>query len=770
MNRYVSRCCLMGVGSVLALAATATPIADNLFAQRTREFCIDSETAANNVNAVALDGKGAPWIASAGGIFAWMNGQWRAAMPADMAGPAFAACTDTAGNIWFGAWNGLYLATPNGVQKVDGIDAPLSVVIPLRNGGVLAAGPEGIWRGNPGQWEHGKGAWSNAVRDALENEDGTIWLATGMGAFLLDGFEVIAHYWRHDELRSSDVFGLAPWPGGRAVVGNSNGLDIYARDGRVTSIGAGPDQLPYGIVQCLAMGPGGQLAIGTPIGLVLWDPDRAPDRADDPGSAAFIEPPFRLFHSKFWLADDDVRDVVFGDDGAMWVATSSGVSVIRAQEMTLAKKEALFRDILMKRKLREPGFVGNTRLLTPGDVSTSSFEDDDNDGEYTNHYMVMQALRYAVTKDPEAKERAKDAFKAMELLQEVTNTEGFIARTMVPESWAEPGNPNPHRLHDGNRTYTAIEKAVEAVSDPRNKPVEVRWRKAENHPGWLWKGDTSSDETTGHFFGYLFYYDLVAETEEEKAEVRALVARVTDYLLAGGLNFIDPIDGEHTRWGVWAPDMLYGDLDWLGERNINRLEILSYLKTAHHITGDPKYDAAYRELIEKHDYAEGCRAPRRTEPAMFTHIDDSLLTLAFPALILYEDDPELKTIYREGLRQWFDVIDREYSPFFNFMAGWLGIEEVYPEACVAFLRDTPLDLVEWTVDNTKREDVQLVRWPELDHLQVDRMLPPSERGVMRWDKNPWSAVRGTGGHIEGTGVYYLLPYWLGRYAGYIAAP
>jgi hypothetical protein len=89
---------------------------------------------------------------------------------------------------------------------------------------------------------------------------------------------------------------------------------------------------------------------------------------------------------------------------------------------------------------------------------------------------------------------------------------------------------------------------------------------------------------------------------------------------------------------------------------------------------------------------------------------------------------------------------------------------------VAFLRDVPLDLINWTMDNSKREDIELVRAPEIEPLQTSRLLPPSERAVIRWDKNPWEAVQGDGGKSEWAPTFWLLPYWMGRYYGYIQAP
>ncbi len=51
----------------------------------------------------------------------------------------------------------------------------------------------------------------------------------------------------------------------------------------------------------------------------------------------------------------------------------------------------------------------------------------------------------------------------------------------------------------------------------------------------------------------------------------------------------------------------------------------------------------------------------------------------------------------------------------------------------------------------------------MEDLQTSKLAPPSERGIMRWDKNPWRAVQGDGGNSESDGVYWMLAYWVGRY-------
>lgn len=695
---------------------------------------------ANDVRAVAVDSKDNVWAATKAGAYVLQKGatEWTAVMAEADSGPAFNLAAGADGTVWVGAWNGLYRGTAAGLNEVKGIDHPVSAVCATKDG-VTALGPDGMWTvGANDTVTTSPLPCAKRIRNAMADPDGSLWFSTGMGLFhhAPSGNTL---YKSSEELLTSDVYSAAFTADGNLWIGGLGGVTVY-RGGKRAGQFTPAEGLPNPYAQCVARGPGDVMWVGLTNGVARYD-----------GKS------WSLRAAPRWLVNNDVRGIAFDSAGTAWIATAGGVSAISRTNMTLAQKAQKYLDACLARHVREPGLVEKCLLKKPGDLTSWTPRDDDNDGQYTAMYLGMQSYRYAATKDPQARANAKSAFAALHFLQTVTDTPGFVSRSVIPTAWTA--------MNDRNEKFSDKERADRRVKDPRDKSVENHWRPSKDGK-WWWKGDTSSDEITGHFYGYLMYYDLAADEAERKV-VQEHVRRVMDYIIAGGYVLKD-IDGTHTRWAVWAPELLNQDPDWQAERGINSVEILSYLKATYHITGDEKYQQEYLKLLHEHGYAENARRAKIYNLASRTHIDDELLALAFPALLMYEKDPELAKLYRESLDWWYKGIEKDESPYFNFLyAGLTGQKDPHFDQSLANLRDCPLDLIRWTMDNSQREDIRLVRAPEIEPLQTERMLPPSERGVIRWDENPWCAVRGENGQQESDGVYWMLPYWMGRYYGFI---
>lgn len=727
--------------SATALIAAGFPgIPDTPFVQESRtEVAYPLGVGGQNVRCITIAADSSAWLAAKAGVFRHADGNWRQVH----SGSTYALATEGS-TTWAGAWDGLYRIADGRSERVEGVSGPI-VALWSGKGLVIAAGQDRIWQRRGGEWTSKPWKGARGVRALARDSAGGLWVATRMGAYYLASGGAVREFHDEAELLSGELSGVKIAPDGAVWLASDAGVDVYRAGRRAAhfDVSAG---MPNQDVRALEIEPDGTVWMGTPIGAVRR-----------------IHGKWSLRHSRMWLPSDHVVSIAAGREGAVWVATAAGVSTIHRRKTTLEEKEAHYRRILEARHIRPPFLVEQCDFTRQGDPSTFQPRDDDNDGQYTSMYLAAEAFRYAVTRSPEAKRNAVSAFHALRFLQEVTGTEGFVARTVVPSDWK--------KMHDANEQVSAEERVDRQVHNPRSKVVEQRWRPSADGK-WLWKGDTSSDEITGHFYAFWIYYSLVAEEGKERDELRAHVRRVMDYLIAGNYTLRD-IDGQPTLWGIWTPERLNNHPDWRAERWSNALELLSFLQTTYTITGDAKYRKLYVELFNTHHFERLARRPLAIEPSESTYFDHELVALAFPG-VMTEKDPRYRAVYEEALRFWIGRMRDDRSSYYNFTwAALSGSKD--PSAfrlaeCVDALRDQPLELVQWTVDNRRREDVRIVHRPAIDRPQLNRILPVSERGLMRWDGNPYNFVQGENGMSESSGVFWLLPYWMGRYYCYIQGP
>ncbi|WP_339705016.1 two-component regulator propeller domain-containing protein [uncultured Kriegella sp.] len=722
------------------LATEFSVYSDTPFEQEYHEGFLVAENSsdANNVRAISVDSDANIWIATKDGIYQKKatDPGWRLIIDNVDQGPAYDVALDASGTVWMATWNAIYTHKSGEVVKMKGPKPPIAKIVCAEEG-IYALGPHGIWLFTEGAWEKKNFDSARSIRAALSDNNEGLWIGTDVGLYHCSDNETTV-YQKNGDLVSAYVKGLDYDDEGKLWVGSMGGIAIRNATEKIGEK-LPQDGLPNAHINVVKKAPNGTIWVGTNYGITRFNPG---------------EKEYSVRLSSRWLMNNEVRDIAFDNEGNAWIATAKGVSAIKKKQMTLKSKADFFYNKLIQRHVREPWIVGRSKLTVPGDSTTIVPEDDDNDGEYTAMYLAMESFRYAVTKSPEAKERAKKAFDFLHYLREVTEIDGFFARTIIPVSWEDS--------HDMNRTYTPRELAEEIVRNPRQKPVEKRWHISKDGK-WKWKGDTSSDELCGHLFGYYCYYTLVADSKE-KERVANHFSKIMDHLIANDFNLIG-VDGKHTKWGVWSPQMLNHDPEWASEKALNSLELLSFLKFTYHITKNEKYQNEYLQLINEEGYLENAKLLHHTNPAWETYFDIYMALYVYPPLIKYEDDPQIQREYENHLNEWFEKNRKTKSPFVNFAYNYLsgGSDEL--DASIAFLKDAPLDLIDWHIDNGKREDLKVVRKPILEELQV-ALRPPSEYRTVRWDNNIYEAVTGNPSQ-EKEPVYWLLPYWMGRYQNLI---
>ncbi|SDL81346.1 two-component regulator propeller domain-containing protein [Kriegella aquimaris] len=553
------------------------------------------------------------------------------------------------------------------------------------------------------------------------------------------------------------------WFGSKEGIGkNSNGTwQLYT----------GKEGVPYTKFTCASAGPGGEVWFGTENGAIRAENDY-----------------FYYRSTRRWLPDNRVNDIAIDKDGSAWIATDKGIGQILSKEMTYEEKAAYFTQQTEERHNRM-GFICQNQLSEQFNIDSYELAISDNDGQYTSMYGAAQAFRYAITGDREAKEIADRSFKAVKWLVDITPEPGFPARVIIPVDWHEPVNEQ----------YSKEYNKRNQKNDPFWKDIYPRFPLSEDGK-YRWKCDTSSDELAGHYFYYGVYYDLVAETEEEKKAVKQVVADVTDHLIRHSFKLVD-YDGKPTRWGSFDPDYFNSIWGW-DQRGLNSMMMLSFLNVASHVTEDPKYDEVAKMLRDEENYHINAMHPKEFfPPENVVPWDNNLGLMSFYGLINYEKDPELLMMYRLSLEYAWLNISKQKNAFWDGLygalantftkkvnEGYFNTSELFKENPLfaqsvidrygkssldtKYIKETlqriPLDLIGYEVDNTHRLDVIFDPTPaqEADMgWRVDTYaLPIDERGHVRLDRDAFDLHDSEGnGYSEHEGTFYLLPYYFAKY-------
>lgn len=476
--------------------------------------------------------------------------------------------------------------------------------------------------------------------------------------------------------------------------------------------------LPVGGITALAKATDGAIWYGTSQGLV---------RVDEHAS---LRDRHQYFAGRRYLPDDVVVALAPDKAAGVWARTQSGVAHIELRPMTLAAKAVLFEQRIAARHDRH-GLVSSSNLSVAGDLTTSRTRDDDNDGLWTSIYAAAECFRYAVTKSPQALANAKKATEAALFLEEVAGKRGFPAR-----SYIRKGEPIPS---DGKWYWT--------------KDGE-----------YYWKADTSSDEIVGHMFLYAIATDLLPDAALKK-HIAQTTARIMDHIIDHGYYLID-MTGKPTLWGRWSQEYFKQEP---GDSSLNSLELLSFLKTAAHITGDAKYEREYKTVALDMGYAQlSTRYKELREEINYS--DEELAMLPFYGLFRYEKDEQmLNRYYRPALAGWWDNIVREENPLWIFIHATAQTKPEGLADAAHTLYRMPMDTIEWTVKNSHRKDVAMDK--DVDRAnsrQATTLLACDELPVHKWNSNPFAVDGGNDGRSEDDGAAFLLPYWMGRYLGYLA--
>ena len=607
-------------------------------------------------------------------------------------------------------------ATVDGVELTLPSPTEVSFVAPRESGGWWLAGIDlaGWWDGT---YHPSDPLAGELVRAIVDLPDGRWFAATSNGVVTSGG-----RISTDDGLPSNDVRDVVATSKGVVWAGTAAGLAKLEAGTWTPFLGA--DGLHYGDVTALAVDGDDALLVSTPMGGSRYHPD---------GSR-------RYYFGRTWLPDNEVRGMARGPDGTLWLATVGGISRVDPTSTTLAQKAGRIDEVAHERHVRLGYTSTENHLKTPGDLTTFWNGDDDNDGQWTSMYLASQCFRFAVTGEDQARENARTAAQAMLRLQNIDGLDGFFARSVIPPEECEA----------------------------RQDPEAGEWHLSADGQ-WCWKGDTSSDEFVGHMLGLSLYHDLVA-TDDEKAEIAASMGTLLSGIIDNDYQLLD-VDGLVTSHGHFDPEWMHNNLAArFGDAGLNSAMILGGLHAVYRMTGDSRFRSAFNYLARTEDYADYVRRIEEINTAyLINHDSEEMSFLAMYTLMRYEDDPALMASWQEGLSGLWEVQRPERNPEFNLMYAALSRGDEYDlDQAVETLQKLPQDLVMWGLDLQHRWDGEQQRDDDRHgDPQNAFVFPYDERQVMRWSENPYAYKQNGNGTQESSGIFWLLPYWLGRYHGLI---
>lgn len=561
------------------------------------------------------------------------------------------------------------------------------------------------------------------------------WVGAEDGLYSSADGTVFARHPRYgvDGPLSNHIAGLAVDNKNTLWVATPAGLSSRDLTGTWTAI-RGRQGLPWEELTSISIGEGNDIWLGSSRGLILYRPDAT-------GRQWFYRAGER------YLPNDHVTRVIAlgggleGPAPAIYVETKGDSTVIMETPRTLHNKAEHMLSELLDRKMRL-GMPSPPLYDDPWSQANPVWGPQPSDGLWASYHIASMSMAYALTGEERYKNAARESMEALYLLQNVTGIKGLVARTVVAAD-------DPY-----------VEKAKE----------QDNWHETADKKYW-WRDDVSSDQIDGHYFAFYMYYEHIAKNDPaEKDRLVAQIRQVTDYILDHNYQIPD-WDGEKTMWGWFDPVSLNDEHIHYLESGLYSLMMLSFLNTAHYITGDEKYQEHYRDLIENHHYLDNLLLQKKLWPDEMNHSDDQLSAICFYPFLQIEHDPTIRDAVHRSLRRHALIERDERNSLMAMVYASVDPEDAEVEGALQTLREMPQDRRSWKQDNGHRADVIFDPRPSVrGHDVLLEVLPADERLFERWNQDPYKADNGGDGRSDGAGVDYMLAYWLGRYHGVIAPP
>jgi len=385
---------------------------------------------------------------------------------------------------------------------------------------------------------------------------------------------------------------------------------------------------------------------------------------------------------------------------------------------------------------------GDYQLSTYGDCAFQS-------GQCT----VAMAMRQAVEKSPESLALITEIIDGWRFFQRITGVPGLIGR-----SYAHKDDPT------------------------ENGQWDTLYPDADKHQGtgefadYFWQADTSRDQMTGGVLGNALAYDLV-DDEHVKQTAATFLTEVADHVWDHDMKLVDP-DGEMTTHGDMNAETWNGLP--IGD-GLNAACSLAWFKVAHHVSGEQRFADYYNELALDRGYLDIMLENMWVYAGYQTKWYNTYMAFENMYMLMrLEQDPVLRPRVYEAFRDtlWLNLDDNTpnhrgvkegnpvKTPWYLYSTGDKDALALYDALWqVHVFPDAPLR--DRRVENSTNPDIEKNPRNDAESLYP---LPANLRkpDMVIWHRNPYELDGGADSGEERTGCDYLLPYWMGRYYGFIS--
>lgn len=431
------------------------------------------------------------------------------------------------------------------------------------------------------------------------------------------------------------------------------------------------------------------------------------------------------------------------------------------------------------------------------------FTSHDNDGLFSALYLAAEAFRYSVTRDPKALDMIRLLLEGESIRMRITGVPGLFTRAYTPPGMKSakcPDNPTAY-VHDqieGNNQKVLIgDDGCARIYDAKKQEwVTTTHCVSKEFAGWCWTDNVSKDEYAGHMFALGAVAKLVDDPQSQQI-TKDLVSQVAKHLIKNKMEVVD-WDGRVTSYGRIHAATL-GDYTGL-----NAAMALDFIKIAAEVTKDPEIVGWYDNCLLQKSGFKRCLKNILESPRPYTqylkdnaiYLGDkgclmnydnvSMHMLSMHNLIWFEHDPALREAYQRSLDE--DVFRPKNQPralmyhnsvFFDFIfasqkrlgSGSDGPAYDVVSNGIAMLKQFPTRYHYEDISPSTEKNKPFCKSRFNEDLS-EFAHTPAERcpdNVMFWGDpyNMYSCTHNRRVIVAPTD--YLLPYWMGRYYGFITA-